>query len=71
MSIEVIAGIILSSVGYLSLGDKFTPTLLFLRKGIPGHLIMETMMKVLNFGFFVASVLGIAIMNVPTRRFIL
>ena len=67
----MIGGIILSSVGYLSLGNRFTPSLLFLRKALPNHPIMEIFIKILNFGFFVASVFGIAIMNVPMRRFIL
>ena len=71
MGVEILCGIMLSSVGYLSLGDDFTPSLLFLRKAIPNHNIMEFVMKVLNFGFFIASVLGIPIMNVPLRRFLL
>ena len=37
ISTEIIGGVILSTVGYLALGDRFTPSLLFLRRNIPDH----------------------------------
>ncbi len=68
---ETLGGLLLGITGYLSLGDKFIPHLLLLRKPIQGHFAIEVVMKTLLVIFFFCVVLGIPAFNVPLRRFII
>lgn len=71
ISIEAIGGILLGITGYLCLGDKFTPSLLFIRKPINAHSLMEIIMTIILFIFLICVILGISTLNVPLRRFII
>lgn len=68
VGIEISVIIILSAASYLSLGNKHLPELLFLGKIVSTNNYDFFLQGTLNFGFFIVSILGLPIFNVPIKR---
>ncbi len=61
---------LIACLGYYSLGDHFTPSLIFLRKAYDKKSYWEKSLKILLAFFFISSILGLPTINVPLRRFL-
>ena len=68
---QAFCALIIAVAGYLSLGDNYVPPLLFLKKSIPEESILNIINRIFNLLFFFLAVIGISILNVPIRRFLL
>ena len=68
---QCLSALVIAVAGYVSLGDKFVPSLLFLKRAIPNQSFLALIDRFFNLCFFFLAIVGISILNVPIRRFLL
>lgn len=68
---ELFVFILLGAVCYLVFGDRYTPSLIILRKPLETYKGVELVFKIFLIGFFIFNTIGIPTFNVPLRDMII